>query len=174
VERCLDHSLAHRLTTVERVGDLVDALPARAVVGRRLLVALLEARSNGIGHRSRLEQRVARWLDAAGLGGWERNVRVAVSGGADIEVDFAWPSARVALEVSPFFTHGSRAAQERDAERRRLLVADGWGAIDATDTHLVDRESFDAIARSVRQALARAGAPAVRGPGTHPMSKRAA
>lgn len=146
VERCLDHGIAHRLTTAAVVRELIERLPTRAVVGRRLLLELLEQRSAGVRHRSELEQKVARWLDAAGLRDWQPNYAAQVADGETVEVDFAWPHVRVALEVSPFFTHGSRAAQERDAVRRRLLVAQDWRIVEATDPDLESRRAF---ARSV-------------------------
>ncbi len=152
VERCLDHCLVHRLTTVARVRSLIDELPPRAVVGRRLLLDLLEQRTSGIGHRSGLEQRVARWLTEAGLGGWHRNVAVPVAGGV-VEVDFAWPDAKVALDVSPFFTHGSRAAQNRDVERRRLLTAERWSTVEATDPDLESPQAFERCLVALRELL---------------------
>ncbi len=143
VERCLDHALSHRLTTVRALIDLIEALPPAGLTGRKLLLELLAARLDGLGHRSRLEQRVAKWLREAGLGGWRSNYLVDVGNGERVEVDFAWPELKVALEVSPFFTHGSRAKQERDAQRRRLLVAAGWRIIEATDRDLADQRAFD-------------------------------
>ena len=142
VERCLDHSLAHRLTTVAVVGDLLEQLPSRAIVGRQLLRELLAQRAAGLKHRSDLEQQVARWLVAAGLRDWTANYPVPVAVGDPVEVDFAWPHAKVALEVSPFFTHGSRAAQDRDVVRRRLLVAQGWRIVEATDPDLESQHAF--------------------------------
>ncbi|MDO8363756.1 MAG: type IV toxin-antitoxin system AbiEi family antitoxin domain-containing protein [Actinomycetota bacterium] len=153
VERCLDHCLAHRLTTVAKVSALIDLLPAQAIVGRRLLVDLLAERSAGIGHRSGLEQRVARWLNDAGLQGWQRNHRVSVDGGRTVEVDFAWPARKVALEVSPFFTHGSRSGQERDLERRRLLVVRGWRVLEATDPDLESRSAFSGCILALESVL---------------------
>ncbi|MDP2290547.1 MAG: type IV toxin-antitoxin system AbiEi family antitoxin domain-containing protein [Actinomycetota bacterium] len=142
VERCLDHCLVNRLITVPAMQRLIDQLPPRALVGRRLLIELLAQRSAGMGHRSRLEQRVARWLRAGGLDGWERNFDAPVGGGRTVEVDFAWPVQKVVLEVSPFYTHGSRAAQERDVQRRRSLVKAGWIVVEATDPDLVDQHAF--------------------------------
>ena len=180
VEECLDHCLAHRLTTVGRVRHLVESLPPRAVVGRSLLLTLLAARTSGIGHRSGLERRVGRWLVGEGLGGFTRNLRVAIVGGEPIEVDFAWPDAKVALEVSPFFTHGSEAAQRRDVERRRVLAAEQWRTIEATDPDLVDEAAFRRCAGLIRRALVAASA-ATSGalqvaerPGTHPTPRRVA
>jgi len=68
---------------------------------------------------------------------------VPVGGGRTVEVDFAWPDAKVALEVSPFFTHGSRVAQDRDIERRRLLTAERWLTVEASDPDLESRHAFD-------------------------------
>jgi len=155
VERCLDHCLAHRLTTVAKVRQLIDELPPRAVVGRRLLIQLLDQRSSGIGHRSGLEQRVARWIIEAGLREWHRNFAVPVGGGRMVEVDFAWPDANVALGVSPFFTHGSRAAQDRDIERRRLLAAQRWLTVEATDPDLESPRAFDRCVEALRALLGR-------------------
>ncbi len=171
VERCLDHCLVHRLTTVARVRSLIDELPARSVVGRRLLLDLLDQRSSGIGHRSRLEQRVGRWLTEAGLSGWHRNFEVPVAGDP-VEVDFAWPDAKVALEISPFFTHGTRAAQDRDVERRRLLTAERWSTVEATDPDLENHQAFERCIATLRQLLGPTSG-ALRGAGrnaTHPTS----
>ena len=149
VERCLDDALARRLLTASSLVALVESLPTRVVHGRRLLLDLARTRSGGIGHRSLIEQNVGRWLDAAGLVGWKRNYRVSLGDGRWIEVDFAWVEARVALEVSPFFTHGSRATQERDAERRRLLVGRRWWTIEATDADLANRHAFTRVVNAL-------------------------
>ena len=158
VERCLDHALAHRLTTVDQMRRRLAETPAHAVHQRQLLLSLLAERSDGIGHRSGKEQQVGRWLRRAGLKGWVRNYAVRVVNGGDdvgdvgdsgvveVEVDFGWPHLRIALEVSPFFTHGSRAKQARDAERRRLLVLSDWRVVDAVDHDIANESAF---ARSI-------------------------
>ncbi len=147
VERCLDHCLAHRLVTVESVRLLIESRPSRSVTGRAMLLDLLAARCGGIGHRSMKEQRVDTWLTRAGLRGWRRNYVVIMPDGTRVEVDFGWPEHKVALEVSPFFTHGSRATQERDVVRRRLLVHMGWTVVEATDPDLVDEAAFQRVAK---------------------------
>lgn len=153
VERCLDHALAHRLTTVDHMRRRLAEIPAHAVHQRQLLLGLLAERSDGIGHRSAKEQQVGRWLRRAGLKGWVRNYAVRVVNGGDdvgdggeVEVEVDWPHVRVALEVSPFFTHGSRAKQARDAERRRLLVLSDWRVVDAVDHDIANESAF---ARSI-------------------------
>ena len=150
LERCLDHVLAHRLSTAAKIRQQIDRTAMRAVHKRSLLLGLLADRSAGIGHRSGMEQAVARWLRNAGLKGWTRNLRVRVHNNTHVEVDFGWPPLRLAREVSPFFTHGSRQKQERDAERRRLLVAAGWRVVEATDPDLANERAFERTAVTLR------------------------
>jgi hypothetical protein len=90
---------------------LIELLPHRSVHGRKLLLELVAARAGGMGHRSGLERKVRSWLNSAGLGGWTPNYRIDVGNGEVVEVDFAWKSARIILEVSPFVTHGSRVSR---------------------------------------------------------------
>lgn len=167
VERCVDHCIVHRLITADRVLDLIEGLPRTAVTGRRDLMEMLEKRLDRPGHRSRLEQRVARWLNASGLIGWRQNYSAPVGVGRPIEVDFAWPAVKIALEVSPFFTHGSRAAQERDIERRRLLVLAGWRVIEATDPDLHSERTFGRTTATLRALLNPIDVCALRGAGSN-------
>ncbi len=153
VQRCLDHCLVERLTTVAAVTKVIEAQPYRAVTGRAMLLELLAARAGRAGHRSRLEQRVAGWLTDAGLGGWRSNHSVHVSRGGPVEVDFAWCRPKVALEISPFYTHGSQATQERDMVRRRLLLQAGWKVVEATHSDLIDKAAFHRIAVLLRQIV---------------------
>ncbi len=59
VERCLDHCLVRRLTTVARVRSLIDQLPPRTVVGRRLLRAQRSTAHNTSSPSPELETRKA-------------------------------------------------------------------------------------------------------------------
>ena len=99
---------------------------------------------NRVLHRSKLEQNVGGWLNAGGVKGWSANFTVRLDTGRTIEIDFAWPDQKVALEVSPFHTHGSQKTQERDAQRRRLLILLGWRIVEALDADLVDVNAFEA------------------------------
>lgn len=153
VERCLDHCLVHRLVTVATVRKLIESLPNQSVSGRRLLLDLLSDRADGVGHRSRKEQEVAGWLTNAELRGWRRNFEVVTGDGIRIEIDFAWPDSKIALEVSPFFTHGTRATQERDVVRRRLLVQMGWTVVEAADPDLINRAAFQRVVDVLRNLV---------------------
>lgn len=150
LEECLDHAITHRLTTAARVRALVERLPHQAVPGRAGLLALLDERTEGRGHRSRVERKIGRWLRSAGMGGWIANYDVPVIGDS-VECDLAWIAHRVDLEISPFHTHGSERSQARDAERRRALTEAGWRIIEATDEHLVSRKTFEPIITSLRR-----------------------
>jgi very-short-patch-repair endonuclease len=150
LEECLDHAITHRLTTAARVRALVERLPHQAVPGRADLIDLLDQRTEGRGHRSKVERKIGRWLRSAGMGGWIANYDVPVVGGT-IECDLAWVAHQVDLEISPFHTHGSERTQARDAERRRTLTEAGWRVIEATDEHLVSRKAFDPIITSLRR-----------------------
>jgi hypothetical protein len=153
LERCVDDCLANRTVSVASVQAILNSVP-RQVVAIDPLARLLLDRSDGlVGHRSGLEQQVAGWLDDAGLVGWSSNYLVPVPEGDDVEVDFGWIDARVALEVSPFATHGSRIKQKRDAERRDQLTLAGWSIVEALDADVVGQRAFARKAASVRALL---------------------
>jgi Protein of unknown function (DUF559) len=86
------------------------------------------------------------------VSGWRSNYRVQTSIG-EVEVDFAWSSAKVVLEISPFFTHGSEQKQRRDLNRRRALTEAGWRIIEATDEHFCDQVSFRQIIASLHEVI---------------------
>jgi very-short-patch-repair endonuclease len=145
LETVLDAALTRRLVTVHRIEELLLKPGWLRFRGRSVLVSLLQARSGGRAlFRSRTEEKVHRWITQSALPKGVPNHRASTSMG-DVEVDVAWPKQRVALEISPFWNHGSRAKQERDIDRRQALVASGWRIIEAYDRHLVDRRSFQPI-----------------------------
>ncbi len=74
-----------------------------------------------------------------------------------VEVDFGWPEFRIALEISPFFTHGSEHTQRRDAQRRRILQKAGWWVIEATDEQLLCASSFAPIIVDLLALMRRVG-----------------
>ncbi len=154
VERCLDHCIVNRLVTARSLASLIAALPAPAVHRRQMLLELVASRIGESGHRSMKEQHVGGWLREARVAKYRRNYKVQVGTGELIEVDFAWPRWRVALEVSPFFTHGSKVAQARDMLRRRLLLEAGWRILEVTDADLRNARSFHPTIAVLRGLLA--------------------
>jgi hypothetical protein len=159
LERCVDHGLAEQTLSVASVLTQLKRVPERVVGDSAVLRRLLADRADGaVRHRSGLEQTVGGWLDDAGLGGWVPNYSVSVGDDGEVEVDFGWVGPRVALEVSPFYTHGARVKQDRDADRRRLLTQVGWRFVEARDEHLVDQRSFATIVDSLRSLMSAAAA----------------
>lgn len=161
-ERALDHCVINKLVTATGLVTMLEGLSPQAVPNRiaMLSVAMERLPSRGttqsrVMHRSKLEQTVRRWLDVGGLEGWCANYSVLLTTGKTIEIDFAWPDQKVALEVSPFHTHGSRETQERDAQRRRLLVLLGWRIVEATDADLLSETAFEATRLTLMALLGR-------------------
>jgi very-short-patch-repair endonuclease len=147
-ERALDHCLINKMVRAQSLVALLEGLSVRAFPNRAVMLDIARKRlpddRNRVLHRSKLEQNVGRWLDAGGVSGWSANFTVHLSTGRTIEIDFAWPDQKIALEVSPFHTHGSQKTQERDAQRRRLLILLGWRIVEALDADLVDANAFEA------------------------------
>ena len=152
--RCLDHAIGSRVATVASIHKVALARPAAGFTGRAVLLELLNDRADGgIRHRSMLEQRVGKWLRAAGLDGFVPNYLITEAGG--LEVDFAWPHSYVSLDISPFFTHGSEKKQQRDMERRRILAPTAWTMIEATDSDLISPEAFAPIIEELKCLITR-------------------
>lgn len=156
IETVLDAMLTKRLTTVERVERLIATEGWGRFIGRRLLVDLLNERGDGLAlFRSRTEAKVSRWVKGVLPRGLP-NYLVDTPFGP-IEVDRAWLEAKLALEISPFWTHGSRNTQERDVDRRHALRAAQWNVVEADDRHLVNQRSFQPIMKLLRLELGRSG-----------------
>ena len=147
--RSLDHVLANRSATIASVLTIVNERPPARFLGRAALLAMLEARTDPksggkVLFRSGYERSTLRWMLAAGLPRPSSNMMIE-----GIEIDFGWPEFKIALEISPFFTHGSELAQRRDAQRRRLLQKVGWRVIEATDEHLGSATAFASIVSDI-------------------------
>jgi very-short-patch-repair endonuclease len=105
--------------------------------------------------RSVLERRMIRVLRGAGLPEPVARYRVRLRGGQRYELDFAYPSARLALEVDGHAWHATRRQRAADNERAALLADHGWSIRRFTYEQVVhDRE---AVAQTVRRALLTAG-----------------
>jgi hypothetical protein len=82
-----------------------------------------------------------------------------VANGRRIEVDAAWPTARVAVELDGAAFHGSREARERDLRRDTALAGEGWVVLRFSYARLVaDPEGCRReIIAVIRQRLATSG-----------------
>jgi very-short-patch-repair endonuclease len=66
-----------------------------------------------------------------------------------MEVDFAWPTSRVVVEIDSWEFHGNRAAFERDRRRDRILGAAGWRPLRVTWRDLDEPGALERELRAV-------------------------
>ncbi len=88
-----------------------------------------------------------RLLRQAGLTGWRPHVR-----SCGYEIDVAFVSERVAIEVDGWAWHRDVDRFNRDAQRQNALMNAGWHVLRFTWHHL--RNDPEGVIAQVRQALA--------------------
>ncbi len=149
-----DLLLTNRLTLAE-----LAAVHARfARQGRPGTVALreiIEARDDTfVPPHSELEQLFLEVARAAGLA--EPDRQVPLPGWADhpARVDFAYPAARLVIEVDGRRFHGDRQQFELDRRRDNAAQLAGWVVLRFTWRQLTDDPAY--VVRTIRQALRRA------------------
>ncbi len=103
--------------------------------GRRGLATLRAVLGDGTlgAHvtRSELELRFLELVADARLPPPRANATFTVAG-RPVEIDFAWPDRRLAVELDGHATHATRKGFERDRERDRALQAAGWRVVRVT------------------------------------------
>jgi hypothetical protein len=117
----------------------------------RLAAVLAEGAIGATVTRSELELRFLEFLGDARLPRPQANVPLTVAG-ATYEVDFAWPSRSLVVELDGHATHATRAGFERDRERDRRLHVAGWRVVRVTWRQL--HGSRAAIRRDLQALLA--------------------
>lgn len=124
LERALNEAKVLRLTDRLSVPDLLERYPRRR--GSAVLRALFRdgTANRGI-TRSKLERRFLTVLDGTDLPGPRLNAEVAVRG-RFFEADCLWDAQRLIVELDGRETHRTDLAFEKDRERDRLLMTDGW------------------------------------------------
>ncbi|MCU1463924.1 MAG: Protein of unknown function (DUF559)/Domain of unknown function [Acidimicrobiales bacterium] len=145
-ERALDNGLAMKLFTVDQCTALVHDLCKSGRAGSTLFRELVEARGGGyVAPESELE---ARFIDLAVAAGFDRPVRQLNLGddaGFIGRVDFAWPSARLIVEVDGRRWHGAKLDRDADEQRHNRLTAAGWHVL---------RISWDQLTRRPHEVVA--------------------
>jgi very-short-patch-repair endonuclease len=106
--------------------------------GAAALRAILDdaRRARGV-TRHELERRFAAALAKTNLPRPHCNAHVVVAE-RFFEVDCLWRAQRLIVELDGGFVHGTWRAAERDRERDRLLLADGWRVVRITWRQLRD------------------------------------
>jgi very-short-patch-repair endonuclease len=149
LERALNEAEVLRLTDRLSVPDLLDRYPRRR--GSAVLRALFRDRTavRGITRRE-LEQRFQALLDGTDLPQPRRNAHVSVAG-RFFEVDCLWAAQRLIVELDGRETHGTDLAFEKDRERDRLLLVEGWRVTRITWRQL--RDDAPAVIADLRSLL---------------------
>jgi len=149
LEAVLNEAEVLGLTDHIPVHTLLERYPRRP--GTVTLRAILDdaRRARGV-TRQELERRFARVLAATDLPRPHRNADVAVAG-RFFEVDCLWRAQRLIVELDGGYVHGTWRTSERDRERDRLLIADGWRVIRVTWRQL--RDDAPAVVADLRRML---------------------
>jgi very-short-patch-repair endonuclease len=138
VEAAMDDALNRRLTTLAAVRARFRALGGRGRSGTSALRAALEARADGSAPpQSVLETRLCRLAREAGLPAPIPQFKVFDRGHFIGRVDFAYPAARLSIEVDGYRHHAGYAAWSHDRRRRNNLLAAGWQVFHVTWDDLV-------------------------------------
>jgi predicted transcriptional regulator of viral defense system len=156
VDGCFEQALITERTTFTRVAAAVDVLMRPGATGAAVLRAVLDDWLLGLERPdSALEPAMARLLARFGVRPGIFHHRVHDESGRLVaEIDFAWPDARLAVEIDGFAHHSSRTSFQRDRARQNHLVAAGWRVLRFTWEDVVRRPSH--IAALIAAELAAA------------------
>jgi very-short-patch-repair endonuclease len=127
VEAALDDALRRKLITVDDMWRILAKSGGRGRKGSALLRKLLEERMDGRARsHSLLEIRLDRLLRKSAVPPYFRQFEVMTRGGVPADVDFAWPEAKLAVEVDGYRWHSGRQQWQSDMERQNALAEVGW------------------------------------------------
>jgi very-short-patch-repair endonuclease len=148
VESALDDALRRRATTLARIRWRLDSVGAKGLQGAALVRSLVNDRGADAAQvESALEQRFLALLSATGLPKPRVQYTIAHED-FHARVDFAYPAARVVIEVDGYKYHSGRLRWERDLVRRNRLESLGWRVLNVT------REQLDTDPAQVTKLVA--------------------
>ena len=148
LERALNEAEVRQLRDRVSVFELLERYPRRrGAATLRELIASKEPR--GITDEE-LEERFVSFLDAYELPRPRLNAYLHLRG-RHFKVDCLWMEERFAVELDGRAAHGTRQAFERDRERDRILLVEGWRSMRITWRQL--HEDAPALAGDLRQVL---------------------
>jgi very-short-patch-repair endonuclease len=131
VEQALEDALRRRLTSLPRLRWLVRNSPnARGITALR---SLLDLRPKGWRPTdSALEVEMLQLLRAAGLPKPDVQCPILYGRRVVARADFAYPQAKLVIEVEGYRYHSGREAWTSDLARRNLLARLGWRILHVT------------------------------------------
>ncbi len=155
LERAWNEIEVRQLTDRLSLPQLLARHPRRRGAGT--LRGLLGGDAPGGITRNDFEELFVTFLDAYGLPRPAFNATLALRG-RFFEPDCMWRELRLLVELDGRAAHGTARAFERDRERDRILLAEGWRSMRITWRQL--RDEPGSVAADLREAL--------RGPGQRP------
>jgi hypothetical protein len=140
LERTVDDALVQRLTTAEVTLERLGSMQQRGRHGLKQLRALLERRTADFAGDSALEAELLRLMRRAGLPTGIPQFDVTDSKARHVaRLDFAYPCARLAVQVEGYRWHAGRRKFADDLEARNRLQDLGWRVIHVTWEDLRNR-----------------------------------
>ncbi len=127
-ESAVEDAILRRLTTVERLAEMVERHGRPGRSGVAALRRVLEERGAGAAAtESVLEDRMAGLLRQAGIDDFERQYQV---GG--VRLDFACPARKLGVEVQGLAFHSGADDLQRNCRKLNRLLALGWRILQFT------------------------------------------
>jgi very-short-patch-repair endonuclease len=117
----------------------IDELAAELRMGPRRHSANLRQAIDEVGGGawSAPEARAATIMRRAGLPAFEQNVRIELSNGSYVIVDFLWRTLRAVLEIDSDTHHALTGDADRTSDRHLLLETDGFSVIHRTPRYVI-------------------------------------
>ena len=151
VEVALESALRRGMTSIPRLRWRLDSVGGRGRAGTKVLRQLLDLRDpRARPAESVLEVRFLQRLRRADVRSPVRQFQVKVSSGVRF-LDFAWPTAMLAVEVGGRRWHAGPAAAQRDSVRHNELTASGWRVLYFTWADVEHRAEY--VVDCVRREL---------------------
>lgn len=130
----LEQLLNEQRVTFGTISDTVQRLFHPHRPGSRTMLAVIRSRPAWRkALQSDLEVRVLEEMSRQGLSVPVTQFPIRLPGGRDIAIDFAWPSARLAIEVDHPAWHAGAVDSHADKGRDRKLATIGWTSARITD-----------------------------------------
>lgn len=154
----VENALIDRMTTPERLAELVGRHAARGRSGPSRLRSVLDTLSTSI-PESALERAFLRWLTRVGLPKPDGQTRFDWLGAERCRVDFWYPSAALIVEVDGRSFHTRTDAFESDRRRELLAIAHGCATIRVGYAQLCasSTELYEALSVALRSENANRG-----------------
>lgn len=140
LETAFDDALRRRAISLGGMATRLRAVSVPGVRGTRRIARLLDQRSANPLLESELETMFSKLIAKAGLPAPSPQYEVRRPDGSVIaRVDFAYPSARLAIELDGYAFHSARRDWQRDRTRQNELITAGWTPLRFTKDDLTSR-----------------------------------